>query len=114
TTRPPRQRPPSRDADNLFLPTSPQLLVACQNSADVRRARRTRFWRRNRLPCVRPVVYSLLAFLGLPGQHRPSSTEWDEVLAKDTTEFGKVVKIQEAEGQIITDYHVCPTRVPDK
>jgi len=24
------------------------------------------------------------------------------------------VKIQEAEGQIITDYHVCPTRVPDK
>src|SRR2546426_1103486 len=36
------------------------------------------------LPCVRPVVYSLLAFLGLSGQHRPSSTEWDEVLAKDT------------------------------
>lgn len=30
------------------------------------------------------------------------------------TEFGKVVKIQEAEGQIITDYHVCPTRVPDQ
>jgi IS5 family transposase len=34
--------------------------------------------------------------------------------AAKPTEFGKVVKIQEAEGQIITDYHVCPTRVPDK
>ena len=33
--------------------------------------------------------------------------------AAKPTEFGKVVKIQEAEGQIITDYHVCPTRVPD-
>src|SRR5436309_1018273 len=39
------------------------------------------------LPCVRPVVYSLLAFLGLPGQHRPSSTEWDEILAKDSREL---------------------------
>jgi transposase, IS5 family len=34
--------------------------------------------------------------------------------AAKPTEFGKVVKIQEAEGQIITDYFVCPTRVPDK
>jgi IS5 family transposase len=34
--------------------------------------------------------------------------------AAKPTEFGKVVKIQEADGQIITDYHVCPTRVPDK
>jgi len=34
--------------------------------------------------------------------------------AAKPTEFGKVVKIQEAEGQIITDYHVCPIRVPDK
>src|SRR2546425_2805495 len=34
--------------------------------------------------------------------------------AAKPTEFGKVVKIQEAEGQIITDYHVCPTRGPDK
>jgi IS5 family transposase len=34
--------------------------------------------------------------------------------AAKPTEFGKVVKIQEAEGQIITDYEVCPTRVPDK
>jgi transposase, IS5 family len=34
--------------------------------------------------------------------------------AAKPTEFGKVVKIQEAEGHIITDYHVCPTRVPDK
>src|SRR5713226_4735219 len=34
--------------------------------------------------------------------------------AAKPTEFGKVVKIQEAEGQIITDYHVCPTRVSDK
>ncbi|MGH7354631.1 MAG: ISNCY family transposase [Candidatus Rokuibacteriota bacterium] len=33
--------------------------------------------------------------------------------AAKPTEFGKVVKIQEAEGQIITDYHVCATRVPD-
>ena len=33
--------------------------------------------------------------------------------AAKPTEFGKVVKIQEAEGQIITDYHVCPIRVPD-
>jgi IS5 family transposase len=29
------------------------------------------------------------------------------------TEFGKLVKIQEAEAQFITDYDVCPTRVPD-
>ena len=34
--------------------------------------------------------------------------------AAKPTEFGKVVKIQEAEGQITTDYQVCPTRVPDK
>ena len=30
------------------------------------------------------------------------------------TEFGKLVKIQEAEGQFITDYEVCPTRVADQ
>jgi IS5 family transposase len=30
------------------------------------------------------------------------------------TEFGKLVKIQEAEAQFITDYEVCPTRVPDQ
>jgi IS5 family transposase len=30
------------------------------------------------------------------------------------TEFGKMVKIQEAEGQFITDYEVCATRVPDQ
>src|SRR5437870_2944134 len=30
-----------------------------------------------------PPVYSLLAFLGLSREHRPSSTEWDEVLPKD-------------------------------
>ena len=30
------------------------------------------------------------------------------------TEFGKVVKIQEAEHQLITDYQVCPERVPDQ
>lgn len=29
------------------------------------------------------------------------------------TEFGKLVKIQEAEAQFITDYEVCPPRVPD-
>jgi IS5 family transposase len=29
------------------------------------------------------------------------------------TEFGKLVKIQEADGQLITDYEVCATRVPD-
>jgi len=34
--------------------------------------------------------------------------------APKPTEFGKVIKIQEAEGHIITDYHVCPTRVSDK
>ncbi len=34
--------------------------------------------------------------------------------AAKPTEFGKVVKIQEAEGHIITDYEVCRTRVPDK
>jgi IS5 family transposase len=34
--------------------------------------------------------------------------------AAKPTEFGKVVKIQEAEGQIITDYHVCTTRVRDE
>src|SRR5439155_3784742 len=35
------------------------------------------------LAFLRPVVYSLLTFLGPSGQHGPSSTEWDEVLAKD-------------------------------
>jgi IS5 family transposase len=30
------------------------------------------------------------------------------------TEFGKLVKIQEAEGQFITDFEVCSTRVPDQ
>jgi IS5 family transposase len=30
------------------------------------------------------------------------------------TEFGKLVKIQEAEAQFITDYTVCETRVPDQ
>lgn len=29
------------------------------------------------------------------------------------TEFGKLVKVQEAENQFITDYQVCPQRVPD-
>ena len=33
--------------------------------------------------------------------------------AAKPTEFGKVVKVQEAEHQLITDYTVCPTRVPD-
>src|SRR5437016_6174874 len=33
-----------------------------------------------------PPVWSLLAFLGLSRKHRPSSTEWDEVLAKDRAE----------------------------
>jgi IS5 family transposase len=30
------------------------------------------------------------------------------------TEFGKLVKIQETEAQLITDYEVCVTRVPDQ
>ncbi len=34
--------------------------------------------------------------------------------ATKPTEFGKLVKIQEAEAQFITDYTVCPTRVPDQ
>jgi len=29
------------------------------------------------------------------------------------TEFGKLLKVQEAENQFITDYQVCPQRVPD-
>ncbi|MGH7535879.1 MAG: ISNCY family transposase [Gemmatimonadales bacterium] len=33
--------------------------------------------------------------------------------AAKPTEFGKLVKLQEAEAQFITDYEVCPTRVPD-
>ena len=33
--------------------------------------------------------------------------------AAKPTEFGKVVKLQEADGQIITDYAVCATRRPD-
>ena len=33
--------------------------------------------------------------------------------ASKPTEFGKLVKIQEPEGQIITDYEVCLTRVPE-
>lgn len=33
--------------------------------------------------------------------------------ASKQTEFGKMVKIQEAEAQFITDYTVCATRVPD-
>jgi transposase, IS5 family len=34
--------------------------------------------------------------------------------ATKLTEFGKLVKIQEAEAQFITDYEVCLTRVPDR
>jgi IS5 family transposase len=34
--------------------------------------------------------------------------------AAKPTEFGKLVKIQEAEGQFITDYEVCTTRVADQ
>jgi IS5 family transposase len=34
--------------------------------------------------------------------------------AAKPTEFGKVVKVQEAEAQFITDYEVCPTRVCDR
>ncbi len=34
--------------------------------------------------------------------------------ATKPTEFGKLVKIQEAEAGLITDYAVCPTRVPDQ
>lgn len=33
--------------------------------------------------------------------------------AAKPTEFGKVLKLQETENQFITDYTVCPTRVPD-
>jgi transposase, IS5 family len=33
--------------------------------------------------------------------------------ASKPTEFGKLAKIQEADGQFITDYEVCATRVPD-
>ncbi len=39
---------------------------------------------RDRLePYLRPVVYSRQALLGLSQEHRPPSTEWDEILAKD-------------------------------
>jgi IS5 family transposase len=34
--------------------------------------------------------------------------------AAKPTEFGKLVKIQEAEGQFITDYEVCATRIADQ
>ena len=34
--------------------------------------------------------------------------------ATKPTEFGTLVKIQEAEAQFITDYAVCATRVPDQ
>ncbi len=34
--------------------------------------------------------------------------------AAKPTEFGKLVKIQEAEAGLITDYTVCPRRVPDQ
>jgi IS5 family transposase len=34
--------------------------------------------------------------------------------ASKPTEFGKLVKIQEAEAQFITDYQVCASRVPDQ
>ncbi|HJU68334.1 MAG TPA: ISNCY family transposase [Gemmatimonadaceae bacterium] len=33
--------------------------------------------------------------------------------AAKLTEFGKLVKIQEAENQFVTDYTICPTRIPD-
>jgi IS5 family transposase len=33
--------------------------------------------------------------------------------ASKPTEFGKLVKIQETDGQFVTDYEVCATRVPD-
>lgn len=34
--------------------------------------------------------------------------------ASKPTEFGKLVKIQEAESQFITDFVVCPSRIPDQ
>ncbi|HEX9418007.1 MAG TPA: ISNCY family transposase [Methylomirabilota bacterium] len=34
--------------------------------------------------------------------------------AAKPTEFGKLVKIQEAEAGLVTDYEVCPRRVPDQ
>ena len=37
-----------------------------------------------RLAALPPTRCLSLLFLGLSGQHRPSSTEWDEVLAKDS------------------------------
>ena len=39
------------------------------------------------LPYLRPAIESLLVCLGLSRGHRPSSTEWDEVLAKDRMRF---------------------------
>src|SRR5437867_7572732 len=41
-----------------------------------------------------PPVYSLLAFLGLSREHRPSSTEWDEVLAKDRMRRGELLGLR--------------------
>jgi IS5 family transposase len=34
--------------------------------------------------------------------------------ASKPTEFGKLVKVQETEGHIVTDYEVCATRLPDQ
>ena len=42
--------------------------------------------KRAQLPCLRPAVYRLLAFLGVSREHRPSSTELDEVLANGNHE----------------------------
>src|SRR5216117_2724470 len=43
-------------------------------------------------PAFDPLSYSLLAFLGLSGQHRPSSTESDELLAKGRPSMERSVR----------------------
>lgn len=94
----------------------------------ITRARRVRVRRlgdhlRGTLELVRRVVVQTRARVFRGDPHHPDKVlslfePHTEVIRKGKaakpTEFGKLVKIQEAEGQLITDYTVCPTRVPDR
>jgi hypothetical protein len=57
--------------------------------------------------CTRPISTSSSCFSFSSISRIPSSPTWS------IGEFGKLVKLQEAEAQFITDYEVCATRVAD-
>jgi transposase, IS5 family len=85
--------------------------------------RRLREQLRGTLELVRRVIVQTRARVFRGDTHHPDKVlslfePHTEVIRKGKaakpTEFGKFVKIQEAEAQFITDYTVCPSRVPDR